>query len=198
MVLGKLAGLSKLSQIGMCLITGFALCASSIQAQETVELSPELLATYVAAKPYQFTEQRKAETAKQIECLAQAVYHEARGEPEEGQWAVTSVILNRTQARQYPDTVCEVVFQNAHMKNRCQFSFACNGRSLSAGTGNKMDRESWVKSNVVAMTAYRNFLEGRRHEDGLTSAMHFHTKAVNPSWANAYASVATIGQHIFY
>src|SRR5690554_4353203 len=165
-------------------------------AQEA--LTPELVASYVASPDFRLTEERKAFASKEVYCLGQAVYHESRGEPESGQWAVASVILNRVQSRQYPDTVCDVVFQNAHLHNRCQFSFACDGRPNAWTGGDRIDRESWVKSNIVADTAYKKFLMGERHEDGLTTALHFHTKSVNPSWASAYVEVATIGAHIFY
>src|SRR5690554_2810632 len=165
-------------------------------AQEA--LTPELVASYVASPDFRLTEERKAFAASEVYCLGQAVYHESRGEPDQGQWAVASVILNRVESRQYPDTVCDVVFQNAHLPNRCQFSFACDGRPDEGGRGNVIDRESWVKSNLIAQIAYRNFLEGNHHEDGLTTAMHFHTTNILPSWASAYAEVASIGNHIFY
>ncbi len=161
-------------------------------------LTPDLLASYVSSPGFRLTEERKALAAEEVYCLGQAVYHEARGEPDRGQWAVASVILNRVESWQYPDTVCGVVFQNAHMPNRCQFSFACDGRSDEGGYGNIIDRQSWVKSHLIAQIAYNKFLRGVRHEDGLTTAMHFHTKSVQPQWASAYAAVATIGAHIFY
>jgi len=43
-----------------------------------------------------------------LACLA---YHEARGEPFEGQVAVIEVALNRCLSDYFPDTVEEVVFQ---------------------------------------------------------------------------------------
>jgi N-acetylmuramoyl-L-alanine amidase len=58
---------------------------------------------------------------QQRDCLAQALYHEARGETELGRIAVAQVILNRVRAKVYPDTICGVVYENRHMKNRCQF-----------------------------------------------------------------------------
>jgi spore germination cell wall hydrolase CwlJ-like protein len=169
-----------------------------VHAQDDVILTADLLSDYVSADDFLTTQERKDLAASEVHCLAQAVYHEARGEPESGQWAVASVILNRVENRAYPDSVCSVVFQNAHLANRCQFSFACDGRSDEGGRGNVIDRESWVKSNVIAQVAYRQFLDGKRHEDGLTTAMHFHTTNVSPSWASAYAEVAAIGNHVFY
>lgn len=169
-----------------------------VQAQDELILSAAMVSAYVASGDYMPTAERKDMAASEVHCLAQAVYHEARGEPETGQWAVASVILNRVESRAYPDTVCDVVFQNAHLANRCQFSFACDGRSDEGGRGNLIDRESWVKSNLIAQIAYRQFLEGQRHEDGLTTALHFHTTSVSPSWASAYAEIASIGNHVFY
>ena len=43
-------------------------------------------------------------------CLALNIYHEARGEPIEGQRAVASVTLNRTLDPRWPSTVCGVVY----------------------------------------------------------------------------------------
>lgn len=154
------------------------------------------LSAYVA--DYTPTAARIATMTEERTCLAQAIYHESRGEPEAGQWAVASVILNRVRARTYPDTVCGVVFQNAHLRNRCQFSFACDGRSDWGGGGNIIDREAWVRAFMIAHSAYQAFLRGGTHEEGLETAMHFHTTSVNPSWASAYVEVATIGAHIFY
>ncbi|MEM9280145.1 MAG: cell wall hydrolase, partial [Pseudomonadota bacterium] len=63
---------------------------------------------------------------RQQRCLAQGIYFEARGEPVEGQAAVSQVILNRVRNPHYPNTICGVVYQNKHWHNRCQFSFACD------------------------------------------------------------------------
>ena len=63
-------------------------------------------------------------------CLAEAVYFEARSEPEDGQAAVAQVVLNRVKSGLYPSNVCGVVYQNRHRYMGCQFSFACEGKSL--------------------------------------------------------------------
>ena len=63
-------------------------------------------------------------------CLAQAIYFEARSEPPAGQAAVAQVILNRMTSGLYPATICGVVFQNRSRTHACQFSFACEGKSL--------------------------------------------------------------------
>lgn len=179
-------------------LTLSVLMAPTATAFAEEALTPELLASYVSQTDFKLTDERKAIASQEIYCLGQAIYHEARGEPDRGQWAVASVILNRVESRQYPNSVCGVVFQNAHLPNRCQFSFACDGRPDEGGHGNQIDRQSWVKSHLMAKIAYNKFLHGKRHEEGLTTAMHFHTTTVQPQWASAYVAVATIGAHIFY
>jgi spore germination cell wall hydrolase CwlJ-like protein len=58
-------------------------------------------------------EQREAalalRRATDLECLAENIYFEARGEPLAGQYAVAEVTLNRTRADHFPHTVCGVV-----------------------------------------------------------------------------------------
>lgn len=46
---------------------------------------------------------------KQWRCLAEALYHEARGESVKGQFAVAEVILNRVDSARFPDSICGVV-----------------------------------------------------------------------------------------
>src|SRR5690606_17407057 len=65
--------------------------------------------------------------AKAEKCLAEAVYFEARSEPYRGQIAVAQVVMNRVFSPFYPNEVCGVVYQNAHRRLACQFTFACDG-----------------------------------------------------------------------
>lgn len=121
-------------------------------------------------------------------CLTQAVYFEARSEPLEGQLAVAQVVLNRVKVANYPDSICGVVFQNEHIKNRCQFSFACDGMS-----DNPYNPESWEIARRVSYIA----LSG--HWDDITkSATHYHAYYVSPGWAARLEETGTFGSHIFY
>lgn len=63
-----------------------------------------------------------------VECLAEAIYFEARGEPVAGQVAVAQVILNRAGSKRYPSSPCAVVRQNEHKMNKCMFSYRCDGK----------------------------------------------------------------------
>lgn len=126
---------------------------------------------------------------KEQHCLAQAVYFEARSEPEEGQAAVAQVILNRVKSGLYPSSICGVVFQNRHRYKACQFTFACEGKSLRT-----TDSESWQTANRIA----KDVLEGKTYLAEVGAATHYHANYVRPSWARRLKKMDVIGRHIFY
>lgn len=122
-------------------------------------------------------------------CLAEAVYFEARGEPEAGQVAVAQVVLNRVRSPDYPGSICGVVYQNQKRRNRCQFSFACDGlpeNIRSAG--------AWRAAKRVALEA----TEGRKRIAGLADTTNYHADYVAPRWARRMQLVKRIGAHLFY
>lgn len=126
---------------------------------------------------------------KEQKCLAEAVYFEARGEPVEGQAAVAQVVLNRVRNPAYPATICGVVYQNDHWRNRCQFSFACDGiKDRIASPGHYRV----AKDVAMAVTAGKIWLEG------VGSSTHYHATYVRPRWAGTMKKLTKIGQHIFY
>ena len=120
------------------------------------------------------------------ECLAQAIYFEARGETVKGQFAVAEVILNRRDSPLYPKTICHVVHQGG--SGGCQFSFTCDGVSDRI-----RERAAFQAAGKIA----RLMLDGapRSLTDGAT---HFHTRHTSPGWANRMPQTASIGQHMFY
>ncbi|MCW2273006.1 cell wall hydrolase [Rhodoblastus acidophilus] len=122
-------------------------------------------------------------------CLAQAIYFEARGEPETGQAAVAQVVLNRMTSGLYPSSICGVVFQNRSHYKACQFSFACEGRSLRVH-----DAESWAQAQRIADDA----LEGRSWLAAVGTSTHYHANYVRPRWARTLKKMDVIGRHIFY
>ena len=133
---------------------------------------------------------------REIQCLATAMYFEARGEPARGQFIVGRVILNRVASRYYPDNICDVVYQNAHMKNACQFSFACDGlpnRVRETDAWSQIKRraayllECDVKCSLAAI--------GRSE---LWTSTHYHADYVSPNWANKLQRTGQVGRHIFY
>lgn len=125
----------------------------------------------------------------QWQCLATAIYFEARGEPLPGQIAVAEVVLNRVESPAYPDTVCAVTSQGVGTAGRsCQFSYACDGRSDVMAAGAARNRAEKLAALMLAGRA-RTVTSG---------ATHFHTRAVRPAWSSQMVRTTAIGQHIFY
>lgn len=123
--------------------------------------------------------------ARELSCLAKNIYHEARGEPIEGQLAVAIVTLNRVNHSDFPDDICAVVYQrNATV---CQFSWVCD-KSLSI-----RDLTKFVQAVEIARIA----IEGRESIEEISKALYYHADYVNPGW-HRKTKVAKIGRHIFY
>jgi hypothetical protein len=122
-------------------------------------------------------------------CLAEAIYFEARGEPEQGQAAVAQVVLNRASSGLYPPTICGVVYQNRHHYNACQFSFACDGRSLRVS-----DPASWRMAVRIAAEV----TNGKTYLADVGGSTHYHADYVRPRWARRLEKMDVIGHHIFY
>jgi len=122
-------------------------------------------------------------------CLAEAVYFESRSEPETGQAAVAQVVLNRVQSGLYPASICGVVYQNRSHYKACQFSFACEGRSLRI-----TEQAAWTTAVRVATEV----MEGRTYISDVGRSTHYHATYVKPRWARALTRMDMIGRHIFY
>jgi spore germination cell wall hydrolase CwlJ-like protein len=128
---------------------------------------------------------------RQAVCLAQAIYFEARGEPLAGQFAVARVILNRTADRRFPNTICEVVYQDAERKDRCQFSFACDGLP-----DEPEDQMAWALARGMAEALMR--VEQPRLSRSVLRATHYHANYVAPWWAAKLGMAGRVGRHVFY
>ena len=76
------------------------------------------------ANAYVFTGRTPLDQMRSADCLAQAIYYEARSQSEEGQRAVAQVVLNRVRHPAWPNSVCGVVYQGAmRAGGGCQFTF---------------------------------------------------------------------------
>jgi len=124
------------------------------------------------------------ETQKQIDCLAQNIYHEAGYEPREGKEAVALVTLNRTQDPRFPKDICGVVKQRT--TSVCQFSWFCKEVSIR-------NRDAYSDARDVAVYVYANY---ENLKDITKGALYYHADYVNPRWKLEKTTV--IGRHIFY
>jgi N-acetylmuramoyl-L-alanine amidase len=120
---------------------------------------------------------------QETNCLATAVYFEARGESLEGQLAVAHVVMNRATSGRYPPDWCSVVKQPA------QFSFVRHGEFPQADTNS----EAWKKAEAVAELAAANIVPSVGSD-----VLWYHADYVAPTWRHNLQEVEQIGAHIFY
>jgi len=129
------------------------------------------------------------DSVRQMRCLAEAVYFESRSEPEAGQAAVAQVVLNRVRSGIFPTDVCGVVYQDANRPFACQFSFACEGKSLRIE-----EPAAWAAATRIASEV----ASGANFNPRLAEALNYHAAYVYPFWAPTLRRVDKIGMHIFY
>ena len=132
--------------------------------------------------------QRRVRLAEE-NCLARAVYFEARSETELGQLAVAKVILNRVKDPNYPKSICGVVYQGSGTRNSCQFSFACDGLPDDV-----KQPAAWSNAKRIAQKA----ISGDAQVAAVGTATNYHADYVKPRWARNMKRLIKIGHHIFY
>lgn len=120
---------------------------------------------------------------EEANCIATAVYFEARGESVEGQLAVARVVMNRAASGQYPASWCAVVKQHA------QFSFVRRGAFPAVKTASA----AWARAQGIARLAMANVIPSLT-----TDVLWYHANYVAPSWGRRLSMVQKIGAHIFY
>lgn len=128
------------------------------------------------------------ESQKQVDCLADNIYHEAAHEPEDGKVAVALVTLNRLQDPRFPKDICGVVKQK--VKSTCQFSWFCMKRKPAI---TEQAKELYERAREVAVHVYVNY---EKLPDITGGALFYHADYVNPRWKLEKTTV--IGRHIFY
>jgi spore germination cell wall hydrolase CwlJ-like protein len=126
-------------------------------------------------------------SVREQECLALAMYWEARGEGEAGMAAVGWTILNRVASPAFPSTACAVVYDGGETPP-CQFSWYCDGRS-----DRPRDWSSWQRAMRVGARLLTDPLA-----DPTRGALYFHARHVRSAWHGRLARTASIGGHVFY
>lgn len=124
--------------------------------------------------------------AAAVLCLALNVYHEARGEPYEGQVAVAQVTVRRAGFDE--DWICPAVYE------RGQFAWT---RRLTLAGSRPSDELAWQRAQSIARQV---ILWGyiRHIPDYSRGATHYHAARVEPDWARRMVEVARIGAHRFF
>lgn len=116
-----------------------------------------------------------------IVCLATAIYHESRGESEQGQIAVAYTVLNRSKSEKFPNSICDVVYQDR------QFTDIKTARP-------DLSSQQWTKAIKLAILAKLNVVS-----DPTRGSMWYyaHNKIPRPHWAKNMRTAAQIGNHTF-
>lgn len=128
------------------------------------------------------TDDVHAASAEEKRCIADSIYHEARGESLQGKVAVANVIINRMNSRHFPNTACEVVWQ------RKQFSW-----TLYKSKHFHIHNYGNPHIEAIAIKALSSQLV-----DVTGGATHYHATYVTPFWASSKTKTFVIGEHIFY
>ena len=122
---------------------------------------------------------------EELHCLSVALYKEVRGEPEKAIIVVAQTILNRTEHRDWPDSVCDVVKQK--IKGRCQFSWWCTANRLVI-----KDIKSYNRLNKISFNA----LTGKYK--GMSTSHYFKRCDVNNKFFDKLEFRGKIGATCFY
>jgi spore germination cell wall hydrolase CwlJ-like protein len=160
--------------------------AQSVTVQLTQSIATQAAWLYRAGWPLYALVDKFATNApldQETNCLATAVYFEARGESLEGQLAVAHVVMNRATSGRYPSDWCGVVKQPA------QFSFVRHGEFPYADTNS----DAWKKAEAIAELAAANVVPSISPD-----VLWYHADYVAPSWRHGLQEVQQIGAHIFY
>lgn len=138
---------------------------------------------------YAMAELDASARSSELECLALNIYWEARSEPIEGQLGVAHVTLNRVADPDYPDSVCDVVFQGVETRRgQCQFSWWCDGRS---------DKPTEPRAWETSLERALEVLKGKS-DDPTGGALYFHRDKNSPRWSVKKQRTARIGKHLYY
>jgi spore germination cell wall hydrolase CwlJ-like protein len=137
----------------------------------------------------------KDNESNQIECLADNIYQESRGESYKGKVAVAFVTINRTKSNQFPDNVCAVVKQKK--ESCCQFSWYCDKEKKKESKEKivaKLSDSVYNESHNIAKTIYYNH---SNIKDPTRGALYYHATYIHKSWKGKIKKTK-IGKHIFY
>jgi spore germination cell wall hydrolase CwlJ-like protein len=132
-------------------------------------------------------EQRRAD----LNCLAENVYYEGRGESLAGQHAIAEVTLNRVASAQFPDTVCDVVHEQRWDVARKRYVGGFSWTELEELR--RPQGQAWQRALAAATAVYDN--EAAQRVEG---ALFYHATSIEPAWAKTKERVARIGNHVFY
>ncbi|MES2493057.1 MAG: cell wall hydrolase [Pseudomonadota bacterium] len=157
--------------------------AADPQTDRSSDTAPLAPAAVTGASLFQLValQPMAVDMSRDLQCLAGAIYFEAKSESLDGQLAVGRVIVNRARSGRFPSSYCGVVFQQS------QFSFV-RAKAIPA-----VNRTSRAWKNAVAIAQIANDGSWSSVAEG---ALFFHAARVSPRWR--LTRIARIDNHVFY
>lgn len=132
-------------------------------------------------------------------CLKENIFFEAATESDEGKKAVGIVTLNRVKSKKFPNTICEVVKQaklnsnGVPLRNQCQFSWYCDGKSDKIDLTNPIVRRTWNNIDKIIDELIKS-----KKFNTVGKSTYYHSTRVKPWWSKKFEVKSQIGSHIFY
>ena len=142
---------ARVEALGQAAKAGYVAAAAQPIARPAAA-APTTTSATMAQASHAAASQRISASPSDLNCLAAAVYYEARGESPAGRAAVAQVVLNRVHRAAFPKSVCGVVFQG-QSDGECQFSFACNGAMRA-----RREPAAWINARAVAARALAGYV----------------------------------------
>jgi spore germination cell wall hydrolase CwlJ-like protein len=191
-------------KIFIALVGLFTLWSATLNSGTTIKLWVPPITDKQATimSPLQMTTNGKTTVvqmvnSEELECMSKNIYFEAAMESTAGKLAVAQVTMNRVNSSRYPNTVCKVITQGRHYKNgfpvkdRCQFSWYCDGKlDVPPTTGSMWKQSQEIAEYVLSTPDLKDITDG---------ATHYHADYISsPRWANPRRRTVEIDTHIFY
>ena len=128
---------------------------------------------------------------KEITCLADMAYHEARGESTKGIAAVIHVTLNRVNSPKFPKHICGVVYQKTN--GSCQYAWVCESRNTSG-----FRRSKEYKKITMLARRITNMPDRKIHDPTKGSLYYKRINEPSEFFRRKLVPRIAIGQHRFY
>lgn len=154
--------------------------AASVEIKPQIIYKSQIIEVAILPEPTIYDEIDQ----EQFVCLTHNIYFEARGESALGQRAVAWVTINRMLSNQFPDTICDVVWQDK------QFSWTHDGKSDTPS-----DDQALAQAESMAREVLQHYY---LRPDPTEGSLFFHAGRVSPSWRTSFNRVVQIDNHIFY
>jgi spore germination cell wall hydrolase CwlJ-like protein len=176
---------------GLILLGFLGLSTSFAKAQEFPD--PATLSFVDAIDEVTVVRQSPGSLAHNLKWLTEVIYFESRGESTEHQRLVAEVVLNRVSNPGHPASIEEVVRQNEHIRNGCQFSYRCDGIAETIA-----DERAWMRAITTAVSTYRDWVHGADFGCALYYRAYYTTSKRALKWFATLKKQEQHGTHIFY